>query len=79
MTKLTAKGAATRQRIIEGAAGVIREAGVGDTTLDGEPDRHSPRGRLPAFALLVRAAAVNQLVRRDQRRASIQLAWCSNH
>jgi AcrR family transcriptional regulator len=34
MTKLTAKGAATRQRIIQGAAGVIREVGVGDTTLD---------------------------------------------
>jgi AcrR family transcriptional regulator len=34
MTKLTAKGAATRQRIIEGAAGVIREVGLGDTTLD---------------------------------------------
>ena len=34
MTKLTAKGAVTRQRIIEGAAGVIREVGVGDTTLD---------------------------------------------
>ena len=34
MTKLTAKGAATRQRIIEGAARVIREVGVGDTTLD---------------------------------------------
>jgi hypothetical protein len=34
LTKLTAKGAATRQRIIEGAAGVIREVGLGDTTLD---------------------------------------------
>ena len=34
MTKLTAKGAATRQRIIECAAGVIREVGLGDTTLD---------------------------------------------
>ena len=34
MTKLTAKGAATRRRIIEGAAGVIREVGIGDTTLD---------------------------------------------
>jgi AcrR family transcriptional regulator len=34
MTGLTPKGAATRQRIIEGAAEVIREVGVGDTTLD---------------------------------------------
>jgi AcrR family transcriptional regulator len=34
MTGLTAKGAATRQRIIEGAAQSIREVGVGDTTLD---------------------------------------------
>jgi AcrR family transcriptional regulator len=34
LTKLTAKGAATRQRIIEGAAGVIHEVGLGDTTLD---------------------------------------------
>ena len=34
MTGLTHKGAATRQRIIESAAEVIREAGVGDTTLD---------------------------------------------
>jgi AcrR family transcriptional regulator len=34
MTGLTTKGAATRQRIIEGAAEVIREAGVGETTLD---------------------------------------------
>ena len=34
MTKLTAKGAATRQRIIEGAARVIREVGLGETTLD---------------------------------------------
>jgi len=34
MTGLTHKGAATRQRIIEGAAELIREAGVGDTTLD---------------------------------------------
>ena len=34
MTGLTAKGAATRQRIIEGAAGLIREIGVGETTLD---------------------------------------------
>jgi len=34
MTGLTAKGAATRQRIIEGAAGVIREIGVSETTLD---------------------------------------------
>jgi Bacterial regulatory proteins, tetR family len=34
MTKLTAKGAATKQRIIEGAAGVIRKVGLGDTTLD---------------------------------------------
>ena len=33
-TRLTAKGEATRQRILEGAAEVIREAGVGDTTLD---------------------------------------------
>jgi hypothetical protein len=28
------KGAPTRQRIIEGTAGVIREVGLGDTTLD---------------------------------------------
>jgi AcrR family transcriptional regulator len=34
MTGLTGKGAATRQRIIEGAAAVIREIGVGATTLD---------------------------------------------
>ena len=34
MTGLTAKGAGTKQRIIEGAAEVIRQAGVGDTTLD---------------------------------------------
>lgn len=34
MTKLTTKGAATRQRIIEGAASVIREVGLGETTLD---------------------------------------------
>jgi AcrR family transcriptional regulator len=34
MSGLTAKGAATRQRIIEGAAEVIREVGIGDTTLD---------------------------------------------
>lgn len=33
-SRLTAKGAATRQRIIEGAATVIRERGLGDTTLD---------------------------------------------
>lgn len=32
--KLTAKGAATRQRIIEGAAAEIRERGVAVTTLD---------------------------------------------
>jgi AcrR family transcriptional regulator len=32
--KLTAKGQATRQRIIEGAAAAIRERGVADTTLD---------------------------------------------
>ncbi|MFD3457311.1 TetR/AcrR family transcriptional regulator [Streptomyces sp. NPDC058691] len=32
--RLTAKGAATRQRIIEGAAMVIRERGPGETTLD---------------------------------------------
>ncbi len=34
MTGLTAKGAATRQRIIEGAADVIRRAGVEAATLD---------------------------------------------
>ncbi len=34
MTGLTVKGAATRLRIIEGAAELIREAGVGDITLD---------------------------------------------
>jgi AcrR family transcriptional regulator len=34
MTGLTAKGVATRQRIVMGAAALIREAGVGDTTLD---------------------------------------------
>jgi AcrR family transcriptional regulator len=34
MTGLTTKGAATRQRIIEGAAGVIRELGISETTLD---------------------------------------------
>jgi AcrR family transcriptional regulator len=34
MTGLTAKGVATRQRILMGAAALIREAGVGDTTLD---------------------------------------------
>jgi len=34
VTGLTAKGAATRQRIIEGAAEVIREVGVGEMTLD---------------------------------------------
>jgi AcrR family transcriptional regulator len=34
MTGLTAKGAGTKQRIIEGAAEVIRQAGVGETTLD---------------------------------------------
>ncbi|WIV55349.1 TetR/AcrR family transcriptional regulator [Amycolatopsis nalaikhensis] len=33
-TKLTPKGAATRQRIIEGAAAEIRERGVAVTTLD---------------------------------------------
>jgi AcrR family transcriptional regulator len=32
--KLTAKGQATRQRIIEGAAAEVRERGVADTTLD---------------------------------------------
>ena len=32
--KLTPKGAATRQRIIEGAAAEIRERGVAVTTLD---------------------------------------------
>ena len=32
--KLTAKGAATRQRIVEGAAAEIREHGVATTTLD---------------------------------------------
>ncbi|MBU8823349.1 TetR/AcrR family transcriptional regulator [Mycolicibacterium goodii] len=32
--KLTAKGAATRRRIIEGAAAEIRSRGVADTTLD---------------------------------------------
>ncbi|GAB2986311.1 TetR/AcrR family transcriptional regulator [Amycolatopsis acidiphila] len=32
--KLTAKGAATRQRIVEGAAAEIRERGVAVTTLD---------------------------------------------
>ena len=32
--QLTAKGAATRQRIIEGAATEIRERGVAVTTLD---------------------------------------------
>jgi len=34
MTGLTAKGSATRQRIIEGAAGVIRELGLDAATLD---------------------------------------------
>jgi len=34
MGALTAKGAATRQRIVEGAAETIRERGVMDTTLD---------------------------------------------
>jgi len=34
MTGLSTKGAATRQRIIEGAADAIREMGVGETTLD---------------------------------------------
>ncbi len=34
MTGLTAKGEATRQRIIDGAAEVIREVGVSATTLD---------------------------------------------
>jgi AcrR family transcriptional regulator len=34
MTGLTPKGAATRRRIIEGAATVIRETGVAETTLD---------------------------------------------
>jgi AcrR family transcriptional regulator len=34
MTGLSAKGAGTKRRIIEGAAEVIREVGVGDTTLD---------------------------------------------
>ena len=34
MSGITAKGTATRQRIIEGAAGVIREIGVSETTLD---------------------------------------------
>jgi AcrR family transcriptional regulator len=34
MTGLTVKGAGTKQRIIEGAAEVIRETGVGETTLD---------------------------------------------
>ncbi|MBP2472454.1 AcrR family transcriptional regulator [Crossiella equi] len=34
MTGLSAKGAATRQRIVEGAAAVIRELGAAETTLD---------------------------------------------
>jgi AcrR family transcriptional regulator len=34
MTGLTAKGAATRQRIIEGAADAIRDFGLSETTLD---------------------------------------------
>ena len=34
MTRLTAKGAATRLRIVEGAAALIREAGVEAVTLD---------------------------------------------
>ncbi|WP_327045396.1 TetR/AcrR family transcriptional regulator [Microbispora sp. NBC_01189] len=34
MRTLTRKGAATRQRILEGAAALIRENGVADTTLD---------------------------------------------
>ncbi|TLP54754.1 TetR/AcrR family transcriptional regulator [Microbispora tritici] len=34
MRTLTRKGAATRQRILEGAAALIREHGVADTTLD---------------------------------------------
>ncbi|MEU8194933.1 TetR/AcrR family transcriptional regulator [Microbispora amethystogenes] len=34
MRALTRKGAATRQRILEGAAALIRENGVADTTLD---------------------------------------------
>jgi AcrR family transcriptional regulator len=34
MTGLTAKGASTKTRIVEGAAEVIREVGVGDATLD---------------------------------------------
>ncbi|MEV0830246.1 TetR/AcrR family transcriptional regulator [Nonomuraea rubra] len=34
MPTLTRKGAATRQRILEGAAGLIREHGVAATTLD---------------------------------------------
>ncbi|MEU6430608.1 TetR/AcrR family transcriptional regulator [Microbispora sp. NPDC046973] len=34
MRTLTTKGAATRQRIVEGAAETIRERGVMDTTLD---------------------------------------------
>jgi AcrR family transcriptional regulator len=34
MTGLTAKGAGTKRRIIEGAAEVIRGTGVGETTLD---------------------------------------------
>ncbi|MGW0159124.1 TetR/AcrR family transcriptional regulator [Mycobacterium sp. NPDC003323] len=32
--KLTRKGAATRQRIVEGAAALIRERGIASTTLD---------------------------------------------
>jgi AcrR family transcriptional regulator len=34
MTGLTGKGAATRRRIIEGAATTIRQTGIGDTSLD---------------------------------------------
>ncbi|MCL2733162.1 MAG: TetR/AcrR family transcriptional regulator, partial [Actinomycetia bacterium] len=32
--ELTAKGKATRQRIVEGAAAVVRERGVGAATLE---------------------------------------------
>jgi AcrR family transcriptional regulator len=48
MTGLTAKGVATRQRIVEGAADVIRERGVEAATLD-EILRHTSTSKSQLF------------------------------
>jgi AcrR family transcriptional regulator len=48
MTGVTAKGAATRQRIIEGAAQVVRQVGVDAATLD-EIGRHTATSKSQLF------------------------------